>query len=205
MTDVTIVNYGLGNISAFLHIYRHLGVSCGVAESPASLVSARRIILPGVGAFDWAMEKLYRSRMRSVLDDLVLNKGVPVLGVCVGMQMMGARSEEGSSDGLGWLDAEVLRFRPVTDAKHFALPHMGWNDVYPVNSSILFQGIIEPVFYFLHSFYFAPRNRECVAAMTHYGLDFCSVASQGNVYGVQFHPEKSHGWGVQLLNNFSRA
>lgn len=200
--SVTIVDYGLGNIQAFANIYRRLNVVVRVARSADELATAEKIVLPGVGAFDWAMSRLEASGMRTSLDELVLRQGRPVLGVCVGMQMMAARSDEGSLAGLGWFDAEVKRFPERVSNQKVQLPHMGWNDVTTVDDT-LFRGIDGPRFYFLHSYYFAPCNRSNVLASADYHGSFTASVRHGNIYGVQFHPEKSHHWGVQLLKNFA--
>lgn len=200
---VTLVNYGLGNIQAFANIYKRLNILVQVAHAADELVRAEKIILPGVGAFDWAMSRLNASGMRACLDDLVLNQKRPILGICVGMQMMAKRSDEGELSGLGWIDAEVKRF----DESHFQhktrLPHMGWNDVSPVETDTLFKGLDAPRFYFLHSYYFVPGDPAQVLATTDYNGTFASAARAWHIFGVQFHPEKSHQWGVQLLKNFA--
>lgn len=203
MTTVTIIDYGLGNIRAFSTVYEKLGVSVKIAGAAAHLEGAERLILPGVGAFDWAMTRLEQSGMRAPLDQLVLKERVPVLGICVGMQMMGRSSEEGVSSGLGWLDAEVLKF-PEGVAGHpdsTPLPHMGWNVVAPVAEGELFRGLPDPSFYFLHSYYIDAHSSLSIAR-SHYGIEFTCAVARDNVFGVQFHPEKSHHYGVRLLENF---
>lgn len=199
---VTLIDYGLGNIQAFANVYRRLNIAVEVARDPAAVLAATHLILPGVGAFDWAMDKLDRSGMRSALDKKVLELGCPVLGVCVGMQMMALRSEEGTRPGLGWLNGEVLRFQPV-DEVPLALPHMGWNDVTPVTQNSIISSIEAPRFYFLHSFYFSANDPDIALSTTNYGKQFVSAAGRGQITGVQFHPEKSHGWGTSLLKNFA--
>lgn len=200
---ITLVNYGLGNIQAFANIYKRLNISVQIAQTPEELAGAQKIVLPGVGAFDWAMSRLEESGMRTCLDDLVLNRKRPVLGICVGMQMMARRSDEGELTGLGWIDAEVKRFDESGFSQKTQLPHMGWNDVSPLETKSLFNNIDSPRFYFLHSYYFAPSNPADVLATTDYNGSFTSAVQVGHVFGVQFHPEKSHHWGVQLLKNFA--
>lgn len=199
---ITIVDYGLGNVRAFVNIFRLLNVPVAVACTASELASAQRVILPGVGAFDWAMTKLNESGMRDCLDDMVLNRGCPVLGVCVGMQMMARRSDEGSLPGLAWLDAEVKRFDDAAFTQRTHLPHMGWNDVQPRNGTILFRDMPTPRFYFLHSYFIAAKDAD-IAATTDYNGTFASAVQAGNICGTQFHPEKSHHWGTQLLKNFA--
>lgn len=202
---ITIVNYGLGNVQAFANIYRRLDVPVKFAKAADDLAGATHIILPGVGAFDWAMERLDASGMRPALDRLVLEDKKHVLGICVGMQMMAERSDEGRATGLGWFDAEVKRFDEAHIQGRTHLPHMGWNDVQPLDTRSLFQEMEADVrFYFLHSYYFAPNDTADVLAETDYGARFACAVHKRNIYGVQFHPEKSHGWGIQLLKNFAR-
>jgi glutamine amidotransferase len=201
---IAIVDYGLGNIQAIANIYKRLNIPAGIAASAAGLAQAEKIILPGVGAFDWAMARLDRSGMRGLLDDLVLGKKRPVLGICVGMQMMARGSAEGRLPGLGWIDADVLKFDAASFTQKTHLPHMGWNDVAPRAGDGLFRGLESGArFYFLHSYYFAPRRDGDVLAVTDYNGAFASSVRSGNVLGVQFHPEKSHQWGIQLLKNFA--
>lgn len=200
---VTLVNYGLGNIQALLHIYARLNMAVEIASTPEELSHADKIILPGVGAFDWAMTRLNKSGMRETLDDMVLNMRIPVLGICVGMQMMAKHSEEGKLPGLGWFDAEVKRFNEALFTQKTHLPHMGWNDVSPTNDHPLFATMQDPRFYFLHSYYFSPEQNTQSIAHTCYGSKFTSAAANDHIYGVQFHPEKSHNWGIQLLKNFA--
>tara|TARA_R110002072_G_scaffold19469_4_gene72268 strand:- start:352 stop:969 length:618 start_codon:yes stop_codon:yes gene_type:complete len=199
---IRIVDYGLGNINAFLNIYEALDIPAAAARTSEDLRDSLQIILPGVGAFDWAMTRLNDSGMRETLDELVLERKKPVLGVCVGMQMMAQSSDEGDLGGLGWLDARVLGFNFSNDPTT-PLPHMGWNDVEPASDCSLFSGINDPTFYFLHSFFIEPTDRRDIASVTDYGGRFVSAVHHDNVYGTQFHPEKSHHWGVALLRNFA--
>lgn len=201
---ISICNYGIGNVQALANIYKRLNIPAQIVSAAAELARAERVILPGVGSFDWAMSRLNNSGMRPVLDELVLSKGRPVLGICVGMQMMAKRSDEGSLEGLGWIDAEVNKFDHKAPSRHPYLPHMGWNDVEPCSQDSLFRDIgVTGRFYFLHSYYFAPKDPSTILALTDYGIDFASSVHAGNIYGVQFHPEKSHQWGIQLLKNFA--
>ncbi|MGB3831160.1 MAG: imidazole glycerol phosphate synthase subunit HisH [Mesorhizobium sp.] len=200
---IVLVDYGLGNIQAFANIYRRLGLPVATARTPQALDGARKIVLPGVGAFDWAMGKLNASGMRDKLDEMVLGRGVEIIGVCVGMQMMARRSDEGSLSGLGWFDAEVARFDTSGFNQRTHLPHMGWNDVEVAANGTLFAGIEAPRYYFLHSYHVVPKSDEYVLATADYGGRFVAAIRAGNVYGTQFHPEKSHGWGVSLLKNFA--
>jgi glutamine amidotransferase len=201
---ISIVNYGLGNVLAIANIYKRIGVPARIVTTPEELSNADRIILPGVGAFDWAMTRLNESGMRARLDDLVARERRPVLGICVGMQMMAARSDEGVLDGLHWIDGEVRRFDEASFTAKTRLPHMGWNDVVPRVSDGLFEGLaFQARFYFLHSYYFVPDRSDDVLAETDYNGRFAASVCHGNVWGVQFHPEKSHSWGIRLLQNFA--
>lgn len=200
---IAVIDYGLGNVSAFINTFKVLNIEAVLADNVDQLRGATKLILPGVGAFDHAMELLDESGMRQPLDELVLCQKVPVLGVCVGMQMLGLSSDEGKAKGLGWIDGHVRSFRSLRQ-KGLLLPHMGWNDVNPVSDSPLFAQLHSDAhFYFLHSYYFECLRKEDVAALSSYGIDFCCAVHAGNVYGVQFHPEKSHSFGAQLLKNFA--
>ena len=201
---ISVVDYGLGNVGAFLTLYNRLGIRAEAVSDPARLSSARRIVLPGVGAFDHAMALLDQSGLRSILDELVLNNRVPVLGVCVGMQIMVDRSDEGGRDGLGWITGRTSAFasgQPATSA--LPLPHMGWNDAAPVEAGGLFAGIEDPRFYFLHSYFVEPADHRHRAATSVYGMEFASAIHRDNIWGVQFHPEKSHHYGALMLKNFA--
>jgi glutamine amidotransferase len=200
---ITLINYGLGNIQAFVNIYKKLEVSVKVAETVSQLEKSEKIILPGVGAFDWAMARLNDSGMRQTLDELVLEKKIPILGVCVGMQIMAKSSEEGNLPGLGWIDAEVKRFDQSSSAQKMYLPHMGWNDAVPCHTENLFKGMSSPQFYFLHSYYFLPHSAKNILSVTDYHGQFASAVQSENIFGTQFHPEKSHENGIRLLKNFA--
>jgi imidazole glycerol-phosphate synthase subunit HisH len=201
---ITIIDYGLGNIRAFLNAYKRLNIEVAVASSAGELESASKVILPGVGAFDHAMQLLDGSGMRGALDRLVLRDGVPVLGVCVGMQILARSSDEGNLPGLGWIEGEVKRLASPAAANAIVLPHMGWNDVRPAGSGKLFGDLESGSrFYFLHSYYLRCDRDKDVLAVCDYGLQFSCAVNAGNIYGVQFHPEKSHRFGTRLLQNFA--
>jgi imidazole glycerol-phosphate synthase subunit HisH len=200
---ITIVNYGLGNVQAFANIYNRLGIPVRFATTTSELKTAERVILPGVGAFDWAMKRLAESGMRECLDDLVLGQEVPVLGVCVGMQMMARTSDEGTVQGLGWVPAVVRRLDGSRCEQKMQVPHMGWNDVVPTQMHPLFRELSGSQFYFLHSYHFQPDTEDVRIATANYMGQFTAAVGRGRICGVQFHPEKSHKWGVQLLRNFA--
>lgn len=200
---IKIIDYGLGNMLAFLNVYKRLNINVSLARNADDVQNASKIILPGVGAFDHAMELLAKSGMREALDELVLGKRVPVLGICVGMQILAHSSDEGQEGGLGWIDGHVKAFKSLKQ-DDLLLPHMGWNDVQPVSDTKLFSQLESDArFYFLHSYYFQCERQNDVAAVSSYGTNFSCAVNAGNIYGVQFHPEKSHHFGTQLLKNFA--
>jgi glutamine amidotransferase len=202
---ITIIDYGVGNINAFVNVYKRLNVATKIAKTSADLEGAEKLILPGVGHFDHAMGQLINSGMLNKLNDLVLIQKTPVIGICVGMQMMANSSEEGTFEGLKWIDASVKKFDEAKIKQVTRLPHMGWNDAYPLIQHPLFQGLEkDALFYFLHSYYFQCNNPQDILAVSDYGERFTCAAFSGNVYGIQFHPEKSHKYGETLLHNFAK-
>ena len=200
---IVIINYGSGNIQAIANIYYKLNIPFAVGSKPDDLSSADGIILPGVGAFDQAMKELEQSGLRRALEQRVIGEGIPILGICVGMQLLAKSSEEGQAPGLGWIDGVVRKFDRSRVDHGTHLPHMGWNTVSPLRSNRLFEDVdLTAGYYFLHSYYFACDPAD-VLAETDYGVQFASAISRENIYGVQFHPEKSHQAGIQLLKNFA--
>lgn len=203
---ITIIDYGLGNVSAFSNMYRRMSIDARVAKNASELEGATRVILPGVGAFDHALTLLDASGMRPALTDLVTEHRVPLLGVCVGMQILAKSSDEGRSPGLGWIPGKVRSFRSLANWSKLPLPHMGWNDIEPVRDEPLFDGLPKDArFYFLHSFFFDCENSHHSAATANYGIDFSCAIHADNIYGVQFHPEKSHSCGAALLKSFAQC
>jgi glutamine amidotransferase len=201
---IKIIDYGLGNISAFINVYERLNIPVSVAKNADDLEMATKIILPGVGAFDHAMNKLNNSGMKGILDKLVLDLKVPILGICVGMQILAKDSDEGKLPGLGWVDGSVKKFSFTSINVKIQLPHMGWNTICPTMDNPLLTHLSNVSrFYFLHSYYFKCSQTDNVIATTEYGTQFTSVLNHNNIYGVQCHPEKSHQWGIQLLKNFA--
>lgn len=201
---ISIVDYSLGNIGAFLNMYKRMNVPAKAVRTADELADATRIVLPGVGAFDHAMELLDASGMRGMLDRKVMEERVPVVGICVGMQILADTSEEGQGRGLGWVPGTVRHFRSMPMPDDLPLPHMGWNDVAPTNDGGLFSGLQQDArFYFLHSFYYEPADPADSAATATYGSPFACAVRRDNVWGVQFHPEKSHHFGAMLLKNFA--
>lgn len=201
---ISIVDYGLGNIGAFLNMFKRMNVAAVPVRTADELADAKHLVLPGVGAFDHAMELLDASGMRATLDRKVVEEKVPVIGICVGMQILADTSEEGRERGLGWVPGTVRHFKSMPTPQDLPLPHMGWNDVTPVNDGGLFRGLERDArFYFLHSFYYDPTDPADGAATATYGTEFACAVRRDNVWGVQFHPEKSHHFGAMLLKNFA--
>ena len=201
---ITIINYGSGNINAISNIYEKLNIGFRIANTPKEVLGAEKLFLPGVGAFDETMLLLINKGFKEVLDEEVLKNKVPILGICVGMQVLGNSSEEGELPGLGYINGVVKKFDESLIKGKPKLPHMGWNTIQEKSKTSLLNGIdLEIGFYFLHSYYFGCLNISDVVATTQYGQEFASVVCNSNIYGVQFHPEKSHSNGVNLLKNFA--
>lgn len=202
MYEVTIVDYGMGNLGSIRNMLRRIGVSCVISGDAAVIAKANRVILPGVGAFDAAMRQIDQRGLREVLDRKALTERVPTLGICLGMQLTTRGSEEGRLPGLGWVDAEVRRFRPVPGLK---IPHMGWNRTTVARESALTKGLPDDArFYFVHSYYVTTDRPWNSVLTSRHGIQFDAAIEAGNVYGAQFHPEKSHRFGMQVLANFVR-
>lgn len=201
---IAILDYGVGNVQAFANVYRELGLPYLIAGNSHQLSEATKIILPGVGHYDFVMQKLMNSGMIDTLQNLVINKRIPILGVCVGMQIMANESEEGSLKGLGWVDGKVIKLKNTDVNQNTILPHMGWNSVISEKKSSLFDGIeYGESFYFLHSFAVECADKNNVLAITNYGDNFASIIQKDNIFGMQCHPEKSHSQGTLFLKNFA--
>ena len=200
-----IIDYGMGNIFSLQKVIEKMGSRCQVSNRADTVLNAQRIILPGVGHFGRAMSNLASHGLVDVLNEAVLNKGIPILGVCLGMQLMARSSEEGDSSGLNWFDASVTRFR-VANPSLFKVPHVGWNMLDYKKPSRLLRGVEgADEFYFLHSYHFQPIQHSDVVGTTRYDYSFASVIERDNIYGVQFHPEKSHFAGRKIFKNFLRG
>ena len=201
---ITIIDYGSGNIRAIANIYDKLKVSYRIAVSPQDISGSEKLFLPGVGAFDETISKLDELGFREVLDKEVIENKVPIMGICVGMQILADSSEEGVLPGLGYIKGKVKKIDESLLAQKPKLPHLGWNSIKITKENALLKEIDEVFgFYFLHTYYFECDNKEDIIATTDYGETFSSAVNYQNVYGVQFHPEKSHHNGVKLLQNFS--
>ena len=200
---IVIVDYDVGNIGALLNMFEYLGVDAEASRDPGVLSTAQKIVLPGVGAFDKAMSRLRGHGLLDPLTEAVIGRRVPVLGVCLGMQLLTRGSEEGNEPGLGWVDADVRRIK-VPIGSTLKVPHIGWTDVRPTRRSVLFEMSADAErFYFDHSYYVTCDHDRDVAAVIDYGTELCCALSVGNVSGVQFHPEKSHRFGMRLLKAFA--
>jgi len=198
---ITIVDYGMGNLGSIQNMFKRIGVQAEITGEVTALERARKILLPGVGAFDSAMERINASGLRAVLDHKALDERVPIMGICLGMQLLTRASEEGRLPGLGWIDAATYRFPALTGLK---VPHMGWNLVTAVRASPLTAGLgADSRYYFVHSYYVKADNASDSVLTTHYGVTFDAVVAHRNLYGAQFHPEKSHRFGMSFLANFA--
>lgn len=200
---IAVLDYGVGNLNAFVTIYRRLNIHVEIASKPEQLAAASHIILPGVGSFDDSMAKLNTSGLRHALD-LAVADNKPLLGVCVGMQMLANSSAEGNVAGLGYIPGKVHSLKGHAE-ESLPIPHMGWNDIKPKYDHQIWSQIdLIEGFYFLHSYYYAPDLMDDVFAVSDYSKEFACAVKRENVYGFQFHPEKSLLNGVKLLANFSR-
>jgi glutamine amidotransferase len=200
-TTVVVIDCEMGNIRSIMNKISRCGHDAVVTDNKDSIRAAGKIILPGVGHFRKGMMKLKERNLIEVLNKKVVEEKTPVLGICLGMQLFSKYSEEGDAEGLGWLDAETVKFR-LKDIRH-KVPHMGWNTLEQKKESLLFKDISkEHPFYFVHSYHVKCHNSQDVLSTTNYGYEFVSAVEKGNIYGTQFHPEKSHEWGEKLLLNF---
>jgi len=198
---IVIVDYGMGNLASIANMLKKAGAATTITSDAATIRAAGKLILPGVGAFESGMRNLAERGLIEPLNDAVLNRRVPVIGLCLGMQLMTRHSEEGTAAGLGWIDAETRRFR-VAD-QSLKVPHMGWNTMRFVKEHPLADALDNPRFYFVHSYHLVCNDESDVLGKTHYGYEFAASVAHDNILGVQFHPEKSHRFGLQLLKNFA--
>lgn len=199
---IVIVDYKMGNLGSITNIIKKVGHSSIVTSDIGQISKADKIILPGVGSFDKAMENLKDLNLIEVLNQKALIEKVPVLGICLGMQLLTKSSEEGNVDGLGWIDAKTVKFQ-LSDYSNLKIPHMGWNEVQLPQKHILCDDMYQdPRFYFVHSYHAVCESDANILMTTHFGYDFTSGIVKDNIIGVQFHPEKSHKFGMKLFKNF---
>lgn len=201
---IAILDYGIGNLRSIGNMLSKIGVDNIITTDPETINKANKLILPGVGHFDYCMQQLKKAPFFDLLHKRVLEDEVPILGVCVGCQMLMEESEEGSEKGLGWLKGKVARFKKDILEQGLKIPHMGWTDVNCVSDSALYSDIVEPRFYFVHSYHLLCENPEDITATGNYGYDFVASVQRKNIQGVQFHPEKSHRFGMKLYSNFNQ-
>lgn len=203
---VTIVNYGMGNLGSIKNMFKYIGVEAIIESDIDKIAKASKILLPGVGSFDAAMKRINDSNLIEVLNEKALKEQIPILGICLGMQLLTNSSDEGSLKGLGWIDAKTLSFRNFLQS-NVRVPHMGWNYVKISNTSLLTAGLKEDEearFYFVHSYFVRVENEKNSILKTNYGINFDSAIQKDNIYGAQFHPEKSHKFGMKIFENFAR-
>jgi glutamine amidotransferase len=201
---ITVVDYGIGNVGSILNMLKRLGIPARLSRGPEDVASAEKLILPGIGAFDAGMAQLRERGLVDPLERRVRQDRVPVLGICLGFQLMGRGSEEGRLPGLGWLDADAVRFDSARAGVALRVPHMGWNLLRPRNGGGIVAQLPEsPRFYFVHSYHLRADREEDVAGWTTYGYEFAAAMERGHMVGVQFHPEKSHKFGMSILRNFA--
>ena len=199
MENICILDYGTGNIHSLMNILSKLSISYKYSNKKKDIQNATHLILPGVGAFDVAYKNAIKFLPMEVIHDEIFNKSKPILGICVGMQIMASYGEEGEgSKGFNWIEGNVTKIK----TNYLSLPHVGWNNIIKVKNSIITDGLDSEDFYFLNSYYFNVKNKKHIVALTKYGVKFPSIIQNKNIYGVQFHPEKSQMNGIKILINF---
>jgi len=200
--NITIIDYGMGNLRSVEKKFVRVGAGVEITNNPNIIINAKKLVLPGVGHFANGVKKLKELGIWEVLNEKVLKHKTPILGICLGMQIMAKDGEEGGLKGLGWIDATVVKFQ-IKNHLRFKVPHMGWNDIVVDKESVLFQGVPEEaVFYFAHSYHIKCNNPKEILSTSDYEYNFTSSIQKDNIYGTQFHPEKSHDWGEIILRNF---
>jgi glutamine amidotransferase len=198
---IAIIDYGMGNVKSILNILHKVCGEATISSDVDEIMKADKIILPGIGSFDTGIRNLTEKGLIPVLNKKVLKEKTPFLGICLGMQLITLKSEEGTLDGLGWINAETVKFKSLKD--NLKVPHMGWNYIVIKKNSKLFKDMYEnPRFYFVHSYYVICKDENNILATTDYGFDFTSAIEKDNIYATQFHPEKSHKFGIKLMKNF---
>jgi glutamine amidotransferase len=198
---ITIVNYDMGNLGSIQNMLKKIGVKSIITSSSSEILQSEKLLLPGVGHFSRAMENLRTYNLIGALNQKVLQEKTPILGICLGMQLMTSFSEEGECEGLGWIPARTEKFE-MFEKSGLKVPHMGWNEVTFPRNHFLSEGLVDPRFYFVHSYKVTCESIDHVLCTTNYGVEFHSGIQKDNIMGVQFHPEKSHAFGMRLLENF---
>jgi len=199
---LTIIDYGTGNLGSLANMVKSIQIPVKISSDIAEIESAEKLILPGVGSFDHGMQKLEELQLIEILNKKVIRDHIPILGICLGMQLFSLTSEEGKRAGLGWLDAKTVKFSFQQNSS-LKIPHMGWEELNIKKSHFLFQDTkLNAMYYFVHSFHLVCNKEEDILSTSHYGYDFVSSISKDNIIGVQFHPEKSHKYGMKVLENF---
>lgn len=203
---ILIVDYGVGNLTSILNMFKKAGVSdVIISGNPEDISSASKILLPGVGHYSYGIEKLKSSGLLPVLNKKVLEIKTPVLGICLGAQLLTKHSEEGNAEGLGWIDGKTVKFNFENIPGKLSVPNMGWQEVKSHRKSRLLEGLpIDARFYFVHSYHMVCNDPSDVLLTANYGYDFTAAVEHENIAGVQFHPEKSHKYGMQVLYNFAK-
>jgi len=204
---ITIVDYGMGNLGSIYNMFKYIGVASEITNDPHKIQKASKLLLPGVGSFDTAMQKIKELHLDEILHEKALKEQVPILGICLGMQLLTKSSQEGSLEGLSWIDAKTLSFKNRL-RKEYKIPHMGWNRVYKQQDNPLlkdFEKFEELRFYFVHSYFVKVANEENSLLKTVYDIEFDSAIVKDNIFGAQFHPEKSHKFGMKLFENFAKV
>lgn len=195
---IVIVDYGMGNLNSVLYKVKKLGVDAIISSKPEDVLNADKLIMPGVGSFGKGMENLTQYGLVDALNEAVIQKKIPILGICLGMQLFTKKSEEGNVDGLGWVNAKTIKFR----FNGLKVPHVGWNSLSGNSDNILTKNLLDNEFYFTHSYFVECEDTVDIISKTEYGYQFVSALQKGNIYGVQFHPEKSHRKGMKVIQNF---
>lgn len=202
---IVIVNYGAGNIKSIQNMLKKIGVQSKMSSDSSEILEADKLIIPGVGHFDYGMQQMKTSGLIETLNTKVLEEKTPVLGICLGAQLLGKGSEEGNEPGLGWLNMDVVKFDVSKIDSQFKVPHMGWNEVNYVKPSALTKDLEGTQrYYFVHTYHMVTKDKNDTLGESHYGYDFVAAVESDNIFGVQFHPEKSHKFGMKLLTNFAK-